>query len=915
MTEWRVNVNDGEFLLTETEGLYDVIVSDTFNPFGNYAKAFVDDLNARTFDAVRRGTKVAFEYDNSNTTGFTQRFVGFVVNDLAQEADGAEQVEIEAYSFDQFLRGNEVSNDQSGKDISTALEDVIKTDVAAVSWDAVRVSVVDDQELTQSYQGESVEEFLLSIRQKSAGETFGVNNNLTFVFKIAEANRPRRDIDNSQWVTHDIGEESGETRNQVTVYYGSDGEQAVTIDNAEDQLRVGANLNTNGPAQQGTSITRTDIETATDAIAAGKSFLQGRQATLTGTVTTFELNDAVPGETIGVTIEPRGIDTDFRVAANRIQWRGETNELTVVQKKGADDDILIEQSKTLQRLERANRQPDTLPDKITDTEVECQIKITGGANGVPFEITRLTNKAKNTLVKSWTDELQPQFGLQEFVLSTSDKRPSRSDSSFDSAIATSSFSVSLPSANSIEFTASVSATNVRSIGLAENGLFFIGRLEEAVDNPTITMRIDVETGSNNNQAAVLDAGQEHIRDIINPNTIPTLPLPTSYEYGSGTTDVSETDTSLSTVTQLAVANKIVNVESGLSFEDAAEPIDGTTPVNITTNGIELTRTAWIDEGETLGSGNTVSNVDLSDGAGLELTSIGSAATLTINVDHTIPAGEWAIVARGIRLEDTGDPPRSFDAIWDGVNGDFIGNIVFDATTPTWDSVAGNFDIAPGTYDVRLELGSNGDSAAIDLLGFVDKRYVPDISNFDNTVHQDNGYLDDPQLFPNTQTVSLKTLEFPLAINSITISQIWNDISEDQAITVTPPGSTSNNFSTVQITTTELESTRRLQIDVRLSNYPSGTAQSATPRFEYNGQRVEAQEVEADIFAARQTGIGEVTIRSRVRGDENVGDNFAESGQNADGTLLTRARNPEFSKQSGQAVIANETLRWVNHPEN
>jgi hypothetical protein len=451
--------------------------------------------------------------------------------------------------------------------------------------------------------------------------------------------------------------------------------------------------------------------------------------------------------------------------------------------------------------------------------------------------------------------------------------------------------------------------------LAENDLYFIGRLEEAVDNPTITMRIDIETESDNNQAAVLDAGQEHIRDIINPNTIPKLPLPTSYEYGSGTTDVSETDTSLSTVTQLAVENKIVNLESGLSFEDAVEPIDETTPVTITTNGIELTRTAWIDEAETLGSGNTVSNVDLSDGAGLELTSIGSDVTLTINVDHTIPAGEWAIVARGIRLEDTGDPPRSFDAIWGGFNGDFISNIIFDATTPTWDSAAGNFDIEPGTYDVRLELGSGGDSAAIDLLGFVDKRYVPDVSDFDNTVHQDNGYLDDPQLYPDTQTVSLKTLEFPIAINSITISQTWNDISEDQAVTVTPPGSTSNNFSTIQITTTEVESTRRLQIDVRLSNYPSGTAQSATPRFEYNGQRLEAQEIEADIFAARQTGIGEVTVRSRVRADENVGDNFAESGQNADGTLLTRARIPEFSKQSGQAVIANETLRWVNHPEN
>ena len=98
MTEWIIEVNDGEEVLGRDDGLFDVIVSDTFNPFGNFAKGFFDDVGGELFDIFQRGTKVSFQYSNENSNGFEQRFVGYVVNDLAQEADGAEQVEVEAYT-------------------------------------------------------------------------------------------------------------------------------------------------------------------------------------------------------------------------------------------------------------------------------------------------------------------------------------------------------------------------------------------------------------------------------------------------------------------------------------------------------------------------------------------------------------------------------------------------------------------------------------------------------------------------------------------------------------------------------------------------------------------------------------------------------------------------------------------------
>ena len=156
------NDGDGEITITprvvlnESDGLYDARTVDTFNPFGDYATAWFDDLEGELFEIFNRGTKVSFEYDDDTTNGFVQDFVGFVVNDFENEADGAEQLEVEAYTFDQFLRGDEVSNSQEGKLISEALEDVIKTDVPPIDWDASLVDVEDDIELTRSYQGENV---------------------------------------------------------------------------------------------------------------------------------------------------------------------------------------------------------------------------------------------------------------------------------------------------------------------------------------------------------------------------------------------------------------------------------------------------------------------------------------------------------------------------------------------------------------------------------------------------------------------------------------------------------------------------------------------------------------------------------------------------------------------------------------
>ena len=917
MSEWIIEVNDGEEVLGRDDGLYDVVVSDTFNPFGNYAKGFFDDLEGQLFDLFQRGTKVSFQYSNDNTSGFTQRFVGYVVNDLEKEADGAEQLEIEAHTFDQFLRGDEVTNDQTGNTIFEALEDVITTDIPPVSWDASLVEVQNNIELTQSFQGETVEEFILSIRQKSAGEIFGVTENLEFFFEPSEISRTRRDIDNSQWVTHDIGEEAAETDNQVTVYY-NDGNEAVTVDDTGDQLTLQENLAAGGPGQEGTSITRDDITNIEDAIDAGEAYLNGRAATLTGPVTTFDLNSAQPGDVIGITIEPRGIEGDFRIAENRMQWRSETNELTVVAKKGADDDILIEQSKTLKRVENRPRDTSIIPDRVTDSLVEGIITVSGDANGVPFEITRVTNDGRNLIRDGWINKTT--IDVTGLAVSSSDARPSRSDSNLDGSVTTVSATQNLPDAYSVEYTGSITATDVRTVALFNRNstLIAVGRLEESVTDPSITFSLTVDTSLDKDKATLVNSGQTATRDIIADNNPEFVD---EYAYGSDTSDVAETDTSLTRVVTNELDNLVPQDVSGSGLADVITDQPDDKPVVVSNDGLELAQTAFVGEVENLSPSNTtiVSDVSYSNGEAGEFGGTGATVSLSFTTNHVIPSDELYVALRGARATDTGNGDNIRIEI-DGrlfSDGFFFGN-VFGTDGVDWlfrnfadDSDASPFDLQPGNHTLSIEISEDRqDKNIIDVFALLDFRYY---SALDNTVHQDNGYLDDPKLYPEQQQVAFNTITTDIPIDNAEVLQSWTDTTESQSITITP-GGTFNNTQNVFVEYDER--VVELFVTATLSRYPETTnPQSATPRFGYNGQVITSHVLTLSLDAIQRNEIGEVLVRSFVGPDTATSETFAEGGQQSDGTLITRARVPEFVKQSGQRVVSSERLRWINDPDN
>jgi len=100
---------------------------DSVNPFGDYIIAQIEDNLGQKFDEFPFGTGIRVNVEDEDGN-FIQKFRGFVVERRERDQQGQDVLEVEAYSFDQFLRQNDVSNDQSGKLISEAIKDIVQTD-------------------------------------------------------------------------------------------------------------------------------------------------------------------------------------------------------------------------------------------------------------------------------------------------------------------------------------------------------------------------------------------------------------------------------------------------------------------------------------------------------------------------------------------------------------------------------------------------------------------------------------------------------------------------------------------------------------------------------------------------------------------------------------------------------------------
>lgn len=919
--EWRVT-RDGT---TVEDSVFDVDpVVDTANPFGDYAVIKIDDSEGEKFDQYERGTRIDAAVSINAGISYTNRFTGYVVERRENEQAGADVLEVEAYSFDQFLRRNTVTNDQRGNTIAQALADIIQTDTP-VSYVAGNVDVGDDQELTRSYQGETVENTLRDLAFKSNNEDFGVNDDLEFFFRERETVHIDRGVDNTQWFNYDIPELGKETINEVEVWF-DDGEESVVVDDGTDKLDLQDNLGLPSPGTQRAELNRPLLTDIADAEDVGRKYLAFRNATLSGTVTTFGLYDAEPGDTIDIEIAPRGIDEEFVIAATEYRWGRDETILTIVEKRGDVDDILSELNDSVQRQEMESANRDAPQNRITTTNAAGVVAVDVDADGNTPDGDRFVNDGRRAVRDTWTGDAPPD--ITTLVVGDDGTGLSRSNTALRNQTNSATVTQALPDAKTVEFTASITQTGVQEVGLeAVDGRLitravFASPVDLAGD---VTVTLTVSNDASVSRGVLTNDGQTAVRDVLADNT-PTLP--NRYGYGDDGTAVSESDTALGNELSDVSLDEILIQDAALSGEwDNITPNkEATDPLTTDNDELAVAQVCFTTEGEDFTNASGDVGIAGNPYSGGELRAVDTAgATIEweFTPEYDIPAGELGIQVR----DDDGGAGTGSDGIA-AFEWRFEGDLVDENPNTGGNFLLGWSDIADGfysgvawnspaldagtTYTISVECTDGGalsDQYGIDVIAPYDKRFESDLF-FDDDNGGSGGFLDGPELFPSVVDVSFATATTRRNITEANFTSTWNDTSNNQYVELANDGSTFTRFNNADTGSVTFASPDKgVDTNIGLSRYGSRT--TATPQQGFNGQAIQDWDLFANPDAVFTDNVGETLTRAVIPPDTITGETVREAGLKSDSTLLTRHELAEFLVESGQRISSAETTRFTS----
>ncbi|UXF49848.1 hypothetical protein 7841G1D8_19 [Haloquadratum phage sp.] len=910
MATWEL-FRDG----TKEQDLINVQYIDSANPFGDYVILQIEDNLGQKFEQFPYATEIEVTVTPEGGAQIS-KFTGFVVERRENDQQGQDVLEVEAYSFDQFLRQNDVSNDQSGKLISDAIQDIVQTDTP-VSFNAAKVNVVDDFELRRSLQDERVETALQILSFESGNEGFGVDDSLEFFFRPRERDTISRGIDNTEWFNYDIPERGKEAINEVEVRFDN-GNRSVVVDNPSQKLEIQNSLNLPDPGTQRARIARPEITNSQDAENEGRRFLKLKNVTLTGTITTFGLFNAEPLDTINAEIIPRGIDSEFIITQIEYNWGRDETTLTIVENRGFDEDLFVRLSEKTERIDLRDSDPQAVEDRVISSDVAADVTTEITAAGQTLTSTT-TNDAVDAIVSGWRDNGNPT--ISDIVVGDKATELSRSDSDLENQTKSVAFTgLIFPTTKSVQYAAPVSQNNVKEIGLkdASGTLISRGVLDSAVNlNSTVKVKITVSDSTESN-GVVTSTGQTAIRDIIDDNSPQT---PTRYAFGDNQTQPTEADTSLTNEIQNTRLDrtKLQEIDTATEFENSIPPIPSDSPLKVDqTNGAVTTApVTYLTEAENVPlsdrSGSIFNSVStLSNDQGISIAGVGDFVEFNFTVNQDVPANEL------------------FTGIYAELD-DFLGQVVytFDGNQYKTESfnqlsaqnklsgesaqVNGNILEAGTTHRLKAETNAytSGDFIVDVMFAFDDR--------FDVTVtgKSFNGAAyNKPQLFADNVSASFADVSARRKLNELELFQSWNDTSSDAAVTlnigsqsqtVNNPTRNANGNIREVFTVSQSNASRTGSIDITLSRFD--TANGETPTLGDAAQRMSFHIVDGNPDSVTRSNIGEATVRTLFQSGTLTGNTLRESGQKAAADLLTHSIFADVDPDNDN-IIGSEQIQFV-----
>jgi len=235
------------------------------------------------------------------------------------------------------------------------------------------------------------------------------------------------------------------------------------------------------------------------------------------------------------------------------------------------------------------------------------------------------------------------------------------------------------------------------------------------------------------------------------------------------------------------------------------------PLEANNGELTVNQVAFTQEGEDYNNGTSTfpgSPGTYSNGDAALIDTTGDFAEWEFELDYTIPEEFVGIQIR----DDDGDSDGSAAFEWE-LDGNRVNerqltgiNIALswsDITGPIYDG--GDYtggDLTPGTHTLRVDCpdgGDAGDVYTVDVICVYDTRYESELFFDDNNGGSD-GYLDGPELYPESVEVESSVSNVSYNIVNSTITSVWDDTSNNQSISVSNDGgstyTTFNNTNTV-----------------------------------------------------------------------------------------------------------------------
>jgi hypothetical protein len=927
MTQWRVLL-DGDSNKVEPQ-LRDVEVTVNADPFGDNATAFVGDVAGQRADEYREGRRVDFQVRDFDTQGTYQTVLaGYVVQSRPRSEGAGDILEVECYSFDTLLRRNEMNGDLSGQSVSDALKDLVQNHIPGVTYDSNQVNVVNDVTVQRPFTHERVDNILDQLRQLSGNETFGVDETLTFFFRPAETDTISRGIGPGDQFGYDLPERASESLNEVQVFF-DDGDRSVIVDDGGRKQDLKESLGASEPVTQAESIMREQIQTRAEAVRAGKRVLQDRSPTLSGTVETFGLLDASPGDTIPVTIPQRGINDEFLIAQLTYHI-DDTVEVTILRQpddaqKSTDPhaDMLVRMSDSLQRVEMRPARGEHDLDRRTrliETAAGVQLSVSGTVDGTPLSEIAVTGVGFDALKQALIDKstLTPDA----IAVGTDDTAPARSQTDLGNQSAETSQTSGTSSGPTATFDASFSSpgTGIVEVGLRQTSggsddILIRGILETPVDNPSsVSISVAVGDDPDRTETVLTTTGQTYLRDVLADNS-PTNPDGIAVGTATSVT-LDESDTSLDSSSPLfsrALGNEIVTeIDSGSEWRDeTAIPADK--PAFVDGSVVANSQAAFVFEAENNSNPNLSSFSDSSFSGGAGVTLSGSdIITFSFTPDHEIT--NPAVALRG--RENTTSPDVSVFLQGSQSLLDMPGSLgwVGQSATPT----------LPAGETAAVQVGgTNSVDVDVDLVVVYDADAISkSVTNWDNANGGSSGYLDDPPLFADQTVFEAIGIALPRPATDITLGSSFNDTTGSQFVEVEGNAGvgTTRNTNSETVSTTLTNTTIFANARFGLSRFDDTTV-SETPLKNNAAQTVDLFNIQLGGGGIVETGPRAVDYRTFTTSGQSSNNTLTEMAvRDTNGDTLTHSRlasvfiGPELSLEFNETWSLQRSPLAVNQAD-